>query len=455
MEVELLHRIQFGLNLTFHYIFPPLSIGLSLAIVIFEWLFMKTKNPIWESITQFWIRVFALTFALGVATGVPLVFSFGTNWSRWSAYCGDVLGSVLAAEGLFAFTMEAGALGILLFGWKKVTQKVHFAAAIAVSFGAHFSGLWITNVNSWMQTPAGYVIKKNANGVEYAAVTDWWQMAFNPSALSHVSHVILGCWLAGAFLIISVSSYYLLKNRFREFSIKSMKVAVAIASVSIVLQLVAGDHLAELIAKYNPVKFAAFEGVFKTEEYTKAYAFGYVDEEEQKVHGLGIPGLLSYMVHGDSQTPVAGLDQAKPELRPALQAVFQVYHLMIGMWIVMFVALLICLWLWKKNHWQTHPLVLKLLVVSVAFPQLANIAGWYSTCLGRQPWTVYQLLKTKDAYSPSVTANEAFFTLGMYLFIYISLFAVFCFLLDHKIKHGPTELPEEAPYRSPYKPSER
>lgn len=451
MDAEILHRTQFGLNLTFHYIYPPLSIGLSVAIIIFEWLYLKTKDPIWESITKFWIRVFALTFALGVATGVPLAFGFGTNWSRWSAFVGDVLGSALAAEGIFAFGIEAGALGILLFGWNRVSRKMHFAAAIAVSFGAHFSGVWITNVNSWMQTPAGYVISKNAKGVEYAAVVDWLQMAFNPSALSHLSHVILGCWMAGSFLIISVSAYYLLKNRYTDFAIRSMKIGLSIALASVILQLVSADHLAKLIAKYNPVKFAAFEGAYKTQEYAPLYAFGYVDHEKQEVHGLAIPGALSFLVHGDVKTPVAGLDQAPKEHWPWVQVVFQVYHIMVATWGFMFVAVIIGLWMWKKNAWQTHPLMLKYLIASVTFPQIGNMSGWYSTCLGRQPWSVYKLLKTKDAYSPSVTANEALFTLCLYVFIYLSLFALFCFLLDHKIKHGPTDLPEEAPYRDPYK----
>lgn len=454
MDAEILHRAQFGLNLTFHYIYPPLSIGLSLALIIFEWLYLKTKDPLWEAITKFWIRVFALTFALGVATGVPLVFGFGTNWSRWSQFVGDVLGSVLAAEGLFAFTMEAGALGILLFGWNRVSKRAHFLATIGVAFGAHFSGMWITNVNSWMQTPAGYVIRKNANGVEYAAVTDWWQMAFNPSALSHLTHVILGCWMAGAFLIVSISSYYLLKTRYIEFAKRSMKVGLSIAALSVVLQLVSADHLSKLIAKYNPVKFAAFEGVFKTEPETPIYFFGYVDQENETVYGPKVPGALSWLVHGNTQTPVAGLDQAPQENRPSLQAVFQVYHLMVATWAFMFAAVVIGIWIWKKDQWLTSPCALKYLVASVVFPQVGNMAGWYSTCLGRQPWSVYKLLKTKDAYSPSVTANEALFTLCLYIFIYISLFALFCFLLDHKIKHGPTELPEEAPYRHPYKDME-
>ncbi len=451
MDAEILHRAQFGLNLTFHYIYPPLSIGLSVALIIFEWLYLKTKDPVWAGVTKFWIRVFALTFALGVATGVPLVFGFGTNWSRWSAYVGDVLGSVLAAEGLFAFTMEAGSLGILLFGWNRVSERMHFLATCGVAVGAHFSGVWITNVNSWMQTPAGYVIRKNANGIEYAAVTDWWQMAFNPSALSHLSHVILGCWLAGAFLLISIASYYLLKKKHIDFSIRTIKVGLAIGIVSTLLQLVSADHLATLISKYNPVKFAAFEGVFKTEEYTPLYAFGYVDVEKQEVHGLSIPGGLSFLVHGDPKTEVAGLDKAPKELWPWVQAVFQVYHIMVLSWVFMFVAILFGIWIWRTKQWTEHPRILKYFVISVIFPQIGNMAGWYSTCLGRQPWAVHQLLKTKDAYSPTVSANEALFTLCLYIFIYVSLFALFCFLLDHKIKHGPTDMPEEAPYRDIYK----
>src|SRR5262245_60444359 len=224
MDAELLHRIQFGFNITFHYIYPPLSIGLSLALFFFEGFYLKTKNSICEKITQFCIRVFALTFALGVATGIPLMFSFGTNWSRYSAFIGDVLGSALAAEGLFAFGIEAGALGIMLFGWRKVSNSIHFLSVIAMSFGAHFSGMWITCVNSWMQTPAGYKIVTNEYGVERAIVTDWWEMVFNPSSMSHLIHVIFGAWLTGLFLIISICSYYLLKKQHIEFAIKSLKV---------------------------------------------------------------------------------------------------------------------------------------------------------------------------------------------------------------------------------------
>jgi len=451
METEILHRVQFGLNLTFHYIYPPLSIGLSLALIIFESMYLKTKKAIWETITLFWIRVFALTFALGVASGIPLVFGFGTNWARFSAFVGDVLGSALAAEGLFAFTMEAGALGVLLFGWNKVSKKTHFLAVVLVSLGAHFSGFWITAVNSWMQTPSGYAIVTNASGNEYCIVTNWWQMIFNPSAMAHFIHVILAAWLTGAFLIISICSYYLLKNRHYEFSVKSMRVGLAIASVCIIAQLVSADHLANLIAKYNPVKFAAFEGVYKTEESTPLYAFGYVDEENKTVHGLPLPGMLSFLVHRNFTEPVQGLDQAPPDQWPWVALVFQVYHLMVFMWALMLVACLIGLTMWYKDTWKLHPVLLKFLIISVIFPQLGNIAGWYTTCIGKQPWTVFKLLKTKDAYSVSVTSSEALATLIMFTFVYLCLLALFLFLLDRKIKHGPTPLPEEAPYRSPYR----
>lgn len=451
MDAEILHRMQFGFNLTFHYLYPPLSIGLSLAIIFFEWMYLKTKETLWANITQFWIRVFALTFALGVASGIPLVFSFGTNWSRYSAFVGDVIGSTLAAEGLFAFTMEAGALGILLFGWNRVSPRAHFLATLSCAFGAHFSGVWITSVNSWMQTPSGYSILQRADGTEYAVVADWWSVVWNPSSVSHLVHVFLGAWLTGAFLIISISSYYLLKKRHIAFSLKSIKIALWIAALATVCQLISADHLSRLIAEKNPVKFAAFEGIYKTEEYSEAYLFGIVDSDKQTVKGVAIPGLLSFMVYRDFKTPVAGLDQAPPEMWPWVPLVFQVYHLMVWMWVLMLVGVIIAFWLLQKERWKSHPRLLKYLILTVIFPQLGNIAGWYSTCIGKQPWTVYQLLKTKDAYSPTVTSGEALFTFILFIIVYLSLFALFCFLLDDKIKHGPTELPEEAPYRDPYK----
>lgn len=451
MDAELLHRIQFGFNLTFHYIYPPLSIGLSLAIIFFEWFYLRTGDKEWLQVTKFWVKVFALTFALGVASGIPLVFAFGTNWARYSRFIGDVLGSALAAEGLFAFTMEAGFLGIMLFGWNKVSKGQHFLASILVSLGAHFSGFWIVATNSWMQTPAGYTIMENTKGEKYAQVTDWFDMILNHSTMSHITHVILGAWLAGAFLIISVGSYYILKNKFRTFAIKSLKVGITLATFCVIAQLVSGDHLARLMAKHNPVKLAAFEGVYKTEEYTNIYLFGYVDDKEEKVYGMPIPGALSFLVHRDFKTAVEGLDKVPKNERPVVQLVFQMYHLMIAMWTLMFIGAVLGIWMWYKNSWQLHPLLLKFLVISVIFPQIGNISGWYATEFGRQPWVVHKLLKTKDAYSSNVTTQEAAISLAIFVVVYLTLLALFLVLLDRKIKHGPTDAFEEAPYRDPYK----
>lgn len=451
MDAEILHRIQFGFSITFHYIYPPLSIGLSLAVLFFEAMYLKTKSPAWEHLTKFWIRVFALTFALGVATGIPMVFSFGTNWARYSRFTGDVIGSTLAAEGVFAFAMEAGFLGVLLFGWNKVSPLMHFLAAVFVALGAHFSGFWITCTNSWMQTPAGYMIVKNAQGEERAVVTNWFEMLFNHSSITHCVHVLLSTWISGAFLIISVSCYYLLKNRHKDFAVKSLKVALLIAIFSVFAQFASADHLARNVAKYNPEKFAALEGVYKTEPHTKMYAFGWVDTEKKKVHGLGIPGLLSFLVHRDIEKPVVGLDQIPEEQHPKVALVFQVYHLMIAMWGLLVVACFIGLWMWRKNNWQLHPYLLKFLILSVTFPQIASIAGWYSAEFGRQPWTVYKLLKTSEAYSSAVTVTQAMISLTLIVIVYVTFFVLFLVLLDKKIKHGPTEEFEEAPYRDPYK----
>ena len=451
MDAEILHRIQFGFNLTFHYIYPPLSIGLSLAIIFFEWLYLRSGDQAWLAVTKFWTRVFGLTFALGVATGIPLVFAFGTNWARYSYFIGDVLGSTLAAEGLFAFTMEAGFLGIMLFGWNRVSKRMHFVSSILVSCGAHFSAIWIVCTNSWMQTPAGYAILKDVKGSEYAVVTNWLDMVLNHSSLSHITHVILGAWMTGAFLIISVGSYYILKQKFQDFAERSLKVGIAIALFCVLAQLLSADHLARIIAKYNPIKLAAFEGVFKTEEYSKIYAFGWVDTEEEKVYGLGIPGVLSFLVHRDFKTPVTGLENVAQSERPLVNAVFQVYHMMILMWALMAVAAVLGVWMWYKNSWKLHPLLLKFLVISVLFPQIANMSGWYATEMGRQPWTVHQLLRTKDAYSGNVTATDAAISLAIFVVIYITFLVLFLVLLDRKIKHGPTEAYEEAPYRDPYK----
>lgn len=451
MSVEILSRIQFAFTLTFHYIYPPLSIGLSLALIFMEGMFLKTKSPVWEKITKFWIKVFSLTFALGVATGIPLQFSLGANWARYSRFVGDVFGSLLGAEGIFAFLVEAGFLGVLLFGWEKVSHKIHFLATFMVSLGAHFSAIWIVSANSWMQYPSGYRIITEASGERIAQVTNWWEMFLSPTNLSHLTHVLLGAWLAGAFLIISVSAYYLLKDRYHFFAQRSFKVGLTLATVVTILQLISADNLGRKVGQYNPTKLAAFEGVFKTEKSTPGYALGWVDTENQKVYGLKVPGLLSFLVYRNFSTPVDGLDKFPKEEWPLIQPVFQMYHLMIIMWGAMFLGCILGIYyFWSKKE-KCKRWILRYLVISVLFPQIANLSGWFSSCMGRQPWTVYKLLKTKDSFSANLTRGQMIGSLTMFVVMYLLFFILFLFLLNYKIKNGPEKEEEELPYRDPFK----
>ncbi|GAB4190486.1 MAG: cytochrome ubiquinol oxidase subunit I [Simkaniaceae bacterium] len=438
MDVVLLSRIQFALNVAFHYLYPPLSIGLGLVLVIMEGMYMKTKNPKYKKMVKFWVKIFALTFALGVATGIVMVFAFGSNWARYSRFVGDVFGSALAAEGIFAFFLEAGFLGVLLFGWNRVSEKMHFISTICVAFGAHFSAIWITVANSWMQTPAGFKIV--GEGAEArAVVTDFWAMIFNPSSLQRICHVVLGCWLTGAFLVLSISAFYMLKKRHVDFARSSMKVGLWVAGVSLILQLISADITARGVARHQPEKLAAAEGIYQTNDYTPMTLFGWVDAKEKQVRGLKVPGLLSFLVYRSFKPAVTGLDQYNPKDLPNVPVVFQTYHLMILMWVFMVFVVLFGLFFWKKKNIEKAKWTLRAMVISVAFPYIANQTGWFTAEMGRQPWIVYHILRTPDGVSKSVVASQVLSSIIMFSVIYIALFILFIYLLNHKIQYGPEE----------------
>ena len=442
MDPLILSRIQYALTSAFHYLYPPMSIGLGLILVIMEGLYMKTKHPKYKEMTIFWIRIFALTFALGVATGLVQVFGFGTNWAKYSRYVGDVFGGVLASEGIFAFFLESGFLGILLFGWDRVSRKLHYFSTICVCLGAHFSAVWIVIANSWMQTPAGYAIEQTATGPR-AVTTDFWQVIFNPSAMDRLCHVIFGCWLTGAFFVISVAAYYLLQKRHLEIAKSMMHIGLVMAFSVLILQLYSGDRSARLVAKYQPAKLAAFEGVFKTEEKTPMSIIGWVDTKNETVHSIKIPGALSLLTYHNINTPVTGLDQIPQDERPNVAAVFQTYHLMIYMWGIMFLVAALGLFFWKRKTLENKKWLLKTMIVSVAFPHIAQQAGWFSTEMGRQPWIVWKLLKTSEGVSAGLATKQVAGSITMFVVIYIFLFSLFIFLLDRKIKHGPEKADQD------------
>ncbi len=436
MDVVTLSRIQFALTSGFHYIYPPLSIGLGLMLVIFEGIYLKTKQPLFKQITKFWVNIFALTFALGVATGLVQLFGFGTNWARYSRYVGDVFGSALGAEGVFAFFLEAGFLGVMLFGWERVSAKMHYVSTICVALGAHFSAIWIVVANSWMQTPAGFKIVGEGTKAK-AVVTDFWAMIFNPSSVDRLIHVILGCWLSGIFLILSITAYYYLKKQHMAFARPTMKIALWAAAVVLILQLISADSTARGVAFNQPSKLAAMEGVYETQKATPMTVIGWVDTANETVKGLKIPALLSFFVHRDFETPVTGFDQIPQDQRPPISIVFQTYHLMIMMWCLMVLMTIAALYAWKKKKLEKAKWVLWGLVISVFFPQIANQTGWMTAEIGRQPWVVWKLLRTAHGVSPSISSHQVMMSIIMFIVIYSLLFFLFLFLLDRKIKHGP------------------
>jgi len=483
MSVEFLARLQFTFTAAVHYIYPPLSIGLGVLLVTMEALWLRTGNPLFHNMARFWTRIFALTFAIGVATGIVMEFEFGTNWSTYSRFVGDIFGSALAAEGIFAFFLESGFLAILLFGWDKVGPRVHFFATCMVAFGAHFSAVWIVVANSWMQTPSGYHLQTVVSGKPVtlppghivtpadlgsvrAVVDDFWAMVFNPSTIDRLTHVVLGAWMAGAFLVVSISAFYLLKKRHLAFARASIKVGLAFAMVASVLQMVSGDFTAKGVAKNQPIKLAAIEGVYKTAPGTPMTLFGYVDAKTETVIGPKIPGLLSFLTWGTFAKPVPGLldlpakefvlarypDATTPDklagarktFWPNVPAVFQFYHAMILIGVALLgLALVACFFWWRGWLFHTDLLptrwLLVALVLSVLGPQIANQAGWFAAELGRQPWIVYDLLMTSQAFSKVVQANQIIASLVMFGLVYALLFALFLFLLTRKIQHGPDD----------------
>ena len=437
MDVEILSRIQFAFTIGFHYIYPPLSIGIGLMMVLFEGIYVKTGNKDYETLARFWTRIFAVTFGLGVATGIVMEFEFGTNWATYSRYVGDIFGSALAAEGIFAFALESGFLGVLLFGWKKVKPWVHLMSTIGVFLGSMFSAVWIVVANSWQQTPAGYHIVGEGLNIR-AEITDFWAMVFNPSSVDRILHVWLGALLSGAFLVLSVHAYYIVKNRYVAISKKAFTIALIVATVFSLSQLFTGHKSAEGVAKNQPAKLAAFEGHFEASGPADMYIMGYIDKEKQEVTGIKIPGGLSFLIDYDFYAPVTGLNAFPQEDRPSqVNAVFQFYHLMlmIGMTMIT-LTLLASFLLWRKKLFDKKWLMV-IFVFAALLPQIANQVGWFAAEMGRQPWVVYGLLRTSDALSKSVQANQVWFSLVLFTIIYIVLFILFVYLIDKKIKHGP------------------
>ncbi|MEZ5344638.1 MAG: cytochrome ubiquinol oxidase subunit I [Pyrinomonadaceae bacterium] len=449
LDVTMLSRIQFALTVMFHYIFPPLSIGLGVLLVFMEGMFLKTGDKQYEQMTRFFTKLFAVNFALGVATGIVMEFQFGTNWATYSRFVGDVFGSALAAEGIFAFFLESGFLAILVFGWDRVSPKMHFFSTIMVSLGSMFSAVWIVVANSWQQTPAGFhVVGEGINA--RAEITDFWAMVFNPSSVDRLIHTIIGAFILGALFVMSICAYYIIRGRHLELAKKAFTIALVFGAVVSVAELISGHFQANTVSKTQPAKLAAFEGHFKSSDGgADMWLFGIPDEDEERVkYGIRIPGGLSFLLHEDFSTPVTALDQFPKEDRPPVVIPFYMYHVMILLGVFFILLNLVALYFRfvTKTLFEKRWL-LWIFVFAVLGGYAANQAGWIAAEVGRQPWVVYGLLRTSDGISKAVIGEQVLISIIMFSFVYILLFAVWVFVMNSKIKHGPDDF--EAPSESP------
>ncbi|MBF0198206.1 MAG: cytochrome ubiquinol oxidase subunit I [Planctomycetes bacterium] len=459
MDTLTLARMQFALSIGFHFIFPPISIGLGWFLTQVEWLGWRRNDPRYVAIGKYFGKMFALTFALGVATGIVMEFQFGMNWSRYSEFVGDIFGAPLAAEGVFAFFLESSFLGLYLFGRGKVSKGVHWFSSFMVALGATISAFWILVANSWQQTPAGYelvakmpggeIIRRSAaEGVESlpagaqlikAELVDFWAAIFNPSMMLRFCHQINACVIVGAFFVAGISAYLILRKPNCEIAKKSMKLAIICGLIStIIAAAVTGDLHAKNIAHWQPTKLAAMEGIMETQKGAPVVIIG-IPSEEGVTSILEIPGLLSFLAYSDFDAEVRGLNEVPKEDRPPIVITFTAFHIMVGLG--SFFIILMC-WsaflLMRGSLWNSR-YTLKLLIICIPLPVLANQVGWITTEVGRQPWVVYGLLRTADAHSTTVVAGEVLFSLILFASIYALLGVLYLFLLIRKIKAGPDE----------------
>lgn len=472
VDVVKLSRLQFALTIMFHYLFPPLTIGMGVVLVYLEGRYLWTRDAVYAVATKFWTRLFAITFAMGVATGIVMEFQFGTNWAVYSRFVGDVFGSALAAEGIFAFFLESGFLAIVVFGWNKVSPAFHFFATVMVAVGSIFSAVWIIIANSWQQTPAGHhIVQMMRDGkpwfdsaghpVMRAEVIDFWALVFNPSSGNRLIHTLIGAFIMGASFIMSISAFYLLKKRHEDFARRSFTGGLIFATIFSLAQLVSGDSNAKMVARNQPAKLAAFEGQFETARGDLSM-IGWPDEDARTTRfKIAMPGMLSFLVHGDASKPVIGLDRVPRKYWPPVLISFAAYHAMVGIGMFFIgITLLASFLLWRGKLFNQRWL-LRTFVFAVLLAIAANELGWMSAEVGRQPWVVHprvehdsagnfalnsdgflkyrieEGLLTSKAVSEAINAQQVMSSIILFGVIYVLMFGIWVFMLNQEICKGP------------------
>jgi cytochrome d ubiquinol oxidase subunit I len=441
----ILSRIQFAFTIGYHYLFPQLTMGLALLLVILKILYIRTKDERYNTSVHFWGTIFATSFIIGVVTGIPMEFQFGTNWSRFSAYAGDIIAQTLAMEGAFAFFLESAFLGLFLFGEQAFGQKWHLASTILVWLGTWLSGGFIIASNAWMQHPVGYTITATGQ----LNITDYWAVLFNPWIIPQYMHTMSGSVVTGAFFMIGMGAYYLLAGQHLDYGRIFVTLGMIVGLIAAIIQLYpSGDMEGRQVAEHQPVKLAAMEGLFHTEAGAGIVILGQPDTTRGTLDNpLIVPRVLSFLTYRRWTATVQGLDAFPPDQRPdTVDMVYYSYHIMVGLGTI-FIAitgLAFLLWLWKRRLFQTR-WMLWIMMLATPFPFIANTAGWFTTELGRQPWMIYGLLRTADGSSPLLSSGNVLFTLLGFMGMYLLLGLLFVVLMVYEGLRGPVRPQKEAP----------
>ena len=434
LDPVLLSRLQFAMTIGFHFIFPPVSIGLAWLLVIVEGLGWRRGDEVYVRMGKFFGRLLAVTFVMGVATGIVMEFQFGTNWAEYSKFVGDIIGVPLVAEGVFAFFLESAFLGVYLFGRNKLSNGVHWFSILMVAVGSTISAFWILVANSWMQTPAGYVIQNGR-----AELTNFFEAVFNPSTMIRFFHTVDAALITGAFVMAGVAAYLLLKNNGAEVAKKALKLSIIFGLIVSLLELFPFGHgHAVQVAQTQPEKLAAIEGLIDGQTNAPMILFGVPSEDPLRLdYSIKIPGVLSWLAYGDTDAYVKGLNDFPPDEIPPFWLTFVSFHSMVALGQYFIAVMLIgAFLLYRKKLWNQR-WYLKLLVFSIPLPIIACQLGWIAAEVGRQPWVVYKVMKTADAISLTVSAGEILFSIILFGLIYLFLGALYIFLVVREVKRGP------------------
>jgi len=435
MDAVALAKFQFAFTVMYHFFFVPISIGLGLVTVLFERKYYKSGKPEDRAMSELWIKVFTATFAIGVATGVTMEFAFGTNWATYSRFVGDIFGAPLAAEALFAFFLESTFLGVLLFGRNKVSKKFYYVSTWLVWCGSLLSGLWIIIANSWMQTPAGYAIVGDG-ATRKAVLTNFFAAALNPSTLPRYAHTINAVLITGGMMCAAIGAYHLLKGVHMEFGRRSVSYGLIIALIGSVAMGLTGHFQAVQVVEYQPTKIAAMEGHWETGPIPIGIV-GWVDIENGVTRGIEIPGVTSFLASGSFNTPYPGLNDFPADELPPIQIVYQSYHWMIIVFGLLILATAYLWWLNRKGKLENNETLLKFLMWAWLLPEIGIQLGWMTAEIGRQPWIVWQELRTVDAISKVVPAYQIGLTIAIFFAIYALLFVGWARVVLNIIKKGP------------------